>query len=177
MEGTMHEVREFTPARERRDFEQLLPAFLRIWNAPQNHRILSFSLRPFDADLVTTWFEQHLSAGVRYFGVLDATDAVVGISAVRADPIGTFELFAMAVSPEAQGQGIGQTLVSHALDLARSQGFRCVEAAVFTDNTRMLRLLLASEFRPVRIDYHRRADGMDLVVLHRILSESGSGPV
>jgi ribosomal protein S18 acetylase RimI-like enzyme len=166
----MHVVREFTPACDRSDFDQLLSAFLRIWNAPQNLRFLSFSQRPFEPELVRTWFEQHTSAGVRYFGALDESGVVVAISVLRTDPIGIFELFAMGVWPEAQAQGIGRTLVSHALDLARSQGYQCVEGAVFADNARMLRLLLSCGFRPIRIEYHRRSDGTDLVVMQKMLS-------
>jgi ribosomal protein S18 acetylase RimI-like enzyme len=170
-------VREFSPASERGDFEQLLPAFLAIWNAPENLRFLSFSLRPFAPELVRGWFEQHMSAGVRYFATVNESGAVTGISVIRADPIATFELFAMAVRPEAQGQGIGHRLVAHALELARSTGFRCVEGAVFADNARMLRLLLSFDFRPVRIEHHRRADGADLVIMHKLLSEDPNSPV
>ena len=83
----------------------------------------------------------------------------------------------MGVRPEAQAQGIGRRLVSHALDLARSQGFGCVEGAVFADNARMLRLLLSFGFRPVRIEYHRRSDGADLVVVQKILSGDQSEAV
>ena len=173
----MHMVREFTPACDRSDFDQLLSAFLRIWNAPENLRFLSFSQRPFTPELVRTWFEQHPAAGVRYFGALDESGAVVAISVLRADPIGMFELFAMGVWPEAQARGVGGTLVSHALDLARSQGFRCVEGAVFADNARMLRLLLSFGFRPVRIEYHRRSDGTDLVVMQKRLSSDQSEAV
>ena len=177
MEYRMHAIREFTPTCDRNDFDQLLSAFLRIWNAPQNLRFLSFSQRPFAPELVRTWFEQHTSAGVRYFGALDESGAVVGISVLRTDPIGMFELFAMGVRPEAQAQGIGRRLVSHALDLARSQGFGCVEGAVFADNARMLRLLLSFGFRPVRIEYHRRSDGADLVVVQKTLSGDQSEAV
>jgi ribosomal protein S18 acetylase RimI-like enzyme len=166
----MHVVREFTPACDRSDFDPLLSAFLRIWNAPENLRFLSFSQRPFAPELVRTWFERHTSAGVRYFGALDERGAIVGISVLRTDPIGMFELFAMGVSPEVQAQGIGRKLVSHALDLARSQGYGCVEGAVFADNARMLRLLLSFGFRPARIEYHRRSDGADLVVMQKMLS-------
>ena len=164
-------IREFAPGSEPRDLEQLLPAFLAIWNAPQNLRFLSFSLRPFAPELVRGWFEQHTSAGGRYFAALNENGAITGISVFRADPIGMFELFAMAVHPEAQRQGVGRQLVDHALAIARSQGFRCVEGAVFADNARMLRLLLSFDFRPVRIEHHRRADGADLVVLQKRLVE------
>lgn len=163
-------IREFIPGSNERDLEQLLPAFLAIWNAPENLPFLSFSLRSFTPDLVRGWFEQHIAAGVRYFAALDESSAITAISVVRADPIGVFELFAMAVRPDAQHQGVGRQLVAHATDVARSQGFRCVEGAVFADNPRMLRLLIAVGFQPIRMEYHRRADGADLVVLRALLT-------
>lgn len=164
-------IREFTPGSNRRDLEQLLPAFLAIWNAPDNLRFLSFSLRPFAPELVRGWFEQHIAGGGRYFAALDESGTITGIIVVRTDPIGMFELFAMAVHPEAQGRGVGRQLVAYAVDVARSQGFRCVEGAVFADNARMLRLLLSLGFQPVRMEYHRRADGADLVVLRALLAD------
>lgn len=163
-------IREFTPGSNRLDLEQLLPAFLAIWNAPDNLRFLSFSLRPFAPELVRGWFEQHVAGGGRYFAAMDESGTITGIIVVRTDPIGMFELFAMAVHPEAQRRGIGRQLVACAVDVARSQGFRCVEGAVFADNARMLRLLLSLGFRPVRMEHHRRADGGDLVVLRALLA-------
>jgi hypothetical protein len=41
----------------------------------------------------------------------------------------------------------------------------------------MLRLLLSLEFVPVRMDHHRRADGADLVVLHRRLRDTQEAAV
>ena len=170
-------IREFTPGSDRSDFEQLLPAFLTIWNAPDNLPFLSFSLRPFAPELVRGWFEQHIASGGRYFAALDESGAIAGIIVVRTDPIGMFELFAMAVHPEAQTRGVGRQLVAHAVDVARSQGFRCVEGSVFADNARMLRLLLSLGFQPVRMEHHRRADGADLVVLRAVLADAPNSAV
>jgi ribosomal protein S18 acetylase RimI-like enzyme len=165
----MLNVREFTPQREPADLAQLVPAFLAVWNAPENLRYLSLSLRPFEEAVVRGWFNNHLSAGVRYFAAQDEGDNILGISVLRSDPVSMLELFGLGVRPTSQGRGIGGQLISHCLGIARSQGFACVEGSVFADNVRMLRLLLSHGFVPVRIDHHRRADGADLVVLHRRL--------
>jgi GNAT superfamily N-acetyltransferase len=76
---------------------------------------------------------QHIDTGCRCFAALDESGAITGISVVRADPIGMFELYTMAVHPEAQGQAIGRQFVAHAVYVARSEGFRCVEVAVFAE--------------------------------------------
>ena len=163
----MPNIREFTPQRVPADLSQLLPAFLEIWNAPENLKYLSPSLRPFEEAVVRGWFNDHLSAGGRYFAVLGESEEILGISVLRSDPVGMLELFALGVRPSLQRRGIGSQLISHFLRTARAQGFACTEASVFADNVRMLRLLLSLGFVPVRIDHHRRADGADLVVLHR----------
>lgn len=167
----MPNVREFTPQQVPTDLSQLVPAFLEIWNAPENLKYLSLSLRPFEEVLVRGWFNDHLSSGVRYFAALDERDEILGISVLRSDPVGMLELFALGVRPSFQRRGIGSQLISHSLENARSQGFACTEASVFADNVRILRLLLSLGFLPVRIDHHRRADGADLVVLHRRLHD------
>jgi ribosomal protein S18 acetylase RimI-like enzyme len=75
------------------------------------------------------------------------------------------------VHPDAQGHGIGRQLITHSLELAHSLGFTCVVASVFADNVRMLRLVLSLGFIPIKIDYHRRADGADVLVLHNWLHD------
>jgi ribosomal protein S18 acetylase RimI-like enzyme len=166
----MQVIQEFMPATDTSHLDQLLPAFLEIWNSPENLKYLSFSQCPFEVEIVRGWFEQHLSARVRYFGILGEQDNVIGISVVRADPIAIFELFALAVHPNYQGRGIGRKLILHSLEVAHSHKFTCAEVSVFVDNTRMLRLLLSLGFIPVRIDHHRRADGADLLVLQKKIS-------
>lgn len=63
----MNAIREFVPAREPLDFDRLLLAFLGFWNSPENLRFLSFSQRPFAAELVRARIEQHTPAGVRHW--------------------------------------------------------------------------------------------------------------
>lgn len=174
----MLSVREFVPATCQADLAALAPAFLSIWNAPQNLPFLSFSLRPFEEAQVRGWFETHLASGGRYFAAVRGDGEILGIVVVRVDPVAAFELFALGVRPESQGQGIGRLLTSHVIGVAGSLGFRCVEASVFADNARMLRLLLSLSFLPVRMEHHRRSDGADLVILvHRLASPPIPSPV
>jgi len=146
--------------------EQLLPAYLGIWNVAESLKFLSYSLRPYEENIVRGWLQDHISFGVRYFAATDDQNSVLGICVIRTDALGAFEILGLGVRPDAKGHGLGRELLSHALTLARSEGVTCVEASVFADNARMLRLVLSLDFVPVRIDYHRRADGADSVVLH-----------
>lgn len=170
----MMSVREFVPATSETDLATLAPAFLRIWNAPQNLPFLSFSLRPFGEAQVRGWFATHLASGGRYFAAISSDGQILGVAVVRVDSVAAFELFALGVQPESQGQGIGRLLTSHVISVARSLAFRSVEASVFADNARMLRLLLSLGFLPIRMEHHRRSDGADLVILAHRLEPSPS---
>jgi ribosomal protein S18 acetylase RimI-like enzyme len=163
-------VREFVPSASSDDSEQVVAAFLGIWNAAGSLRYLSFSMQPFDEGQVRGWFEQADSSNARYLVAVDAHGEIVGIAVLRAEPASLFEIMGIGVRADSQGRGIGGMLVTRSLELAASLGHVCVETAVFADNARMLRLLLSLDFTPVRIDHHRRADGADVVILRADLT-------
>lgn len=60
-------------------------------------------------------------------------------------------------------------MIVHAIGLAVDLGYKAVDCSVFVNNFKMLRILLKLEFVPVRIEYHARADGVDLVRMKKCL--------
>ena len=166
------EILEFVPETNAEDMNQLLPAFLAIWNDPQNLKYLSLTLRPFEEETVRSWFSCHISSGGRYFCAVDRDRNIVGISVKRLDPINGFEIMGVGVLPSAKRQGIGKMLINNLLEIARTDGFHSIEVNVFADNPIMLRLLLGLGFIPTRMEYGKRADGADLVFLRKALSDS-----
>ena len=64
-----------------------------------------------------------LDAGGAIFVALDGDD-VLGTCAIVPDQDGVFELVKLAVSPRAQGQGIGRRLVDLSITEARERGAR-----------------------------------------------------
>ena len=168
-------IREFIPQTSADDGERLLPAFLTIWNHPDNLRFLSLSLRPFNEDQLRAWFAVHLDQGGRYFVASD-NDSVLGISLVKADSTIGFEIMALGVAPAAKRRGIGRRLVETAERIAADDGFRAVQVAAFADNAAMLCLLLNAGFVPIRIDPHTRADMADMVTLRKRLPAMGDRP-
>lgn len=80
-----------------------------------------------------------------------------------------FELFLLAVNKENQKTGIGQRLLNECISLVLKEKFKCIDSFVFADNKNMLRLLIKNDFRPVDIQYHARADGMDLIKLRKYI--------
>lgn len=166
------EILEFVPQNKEQDMKQLLPAFLEIWNEPENFKYLSLTLRPFEEETVRSWFSTHISGGGRYFCAVDTCRNIVGISAIRLDPINGFEVMGIGVLPASKRQGIGTMLMNHLVQLAKTSGFQSVEVNVLADNVSMLRLLLGLGFIPIRMEYSKRADGADLVFLRKTLPES-----
>ena len=109
-----------------------------------------------------TWFSTHADDGIRYFAAVDAAE-IKGVSVLQTTKIENAELMVLAIRPVAQGQGIGGSLLDHALQTVRVQGYRTLLVKVFADNRIMQRLLLSRAFQPIRMEHHGRWDGGDMV--------------
>lgn len=166
-------IKEFIPQESVEDKDRLLPAFLKIWNAPENLKYLSVTLAPFSQELVRTWLEHHKDNGGRYFCALDNRDEITGILVFKISPLDGCEIYGVGVDPKYKGKGIGRQLVEHAVCTAVSHGCRALDALVFADNAKMLRLLIAQGFVPVGMVHHKRADGADAVMLKKYLKDKG----
>ena len=161
--------REFDAQDNEADKRDLLAAFLDIWNAEENLRYLSFTLRPFEKDTVRGWLDTHKELGGRFLCAVDGDGRVLGIAVVKIDPIEGFEIHGLGVRPGFKRQGVGRKLLERTIGLAADLGFRSVGADVFADNTQMLRILLSLDFRPIGMAFNRRADGADMVNTRRTL--------
>ncbi len=162
-------IRELTPQENIDDRNLLLPAFLDIWNHPDNLTYLTFTLKPFEQEEVRFWLENHKDQKVRYFCALSDDGVILGIAVLKTDPIEGFELFGLGVRPGFKQQGIGRRLIERTLDSSAEQGFKAVNTSVFADNSAMLRLLLSCTFVPAGMDFHKWADGADSVRMIRHL--------
>ena len=156
-------IREFIPADSADDKNTLLSAFLETWNATENLQYLSFTLKPFGEDTVRTWLGTHKEQGVRYFCAVREEGDILGIVVVKDNPVDGFELYGVGVRPDFQRKGIGRKLIEHVIHLAETLGFKDVGSSVFADNAVMLRLLISFHFVLVGMEYHKRADGADIV--------------
>jgi len=161
-------IQECFPECCRENLEQLLASYLAIWNDPENLRFLSFTAVPFDESTLRSWMSNHVSLGVHYYAA-SMGDDIRGIAVVRMSQIEGFELTGIGVSPDSKGEGVGTAMIEHVVSVAVDRGFRAVDAFVFADNIKMLRVLLSRSFIPVGMDYHRRHDGADLLRMQRSL--------
>jgi RimJ/RimL family protein N-acetyltransferase len=166
----MSVICELIPQKSEKDFNQLLPAILSIWNDPKNLKYLSFTLTPFSEEQFRQWLSDHLENGIRFFAETDEADDIQGISVLKIDQVIGFELFGLAVRPEKQNQGTGKRLTESAISLAKSLHYNSLEVSVFADNPRMLRLMIGNGFIPIKIQHRMRSDGGDMVTLRKPLS-------
>jgi RimJ/RimL family protein N-acetyltransferase len=94
------------------------------------------------------------------FWVLEGGCRMLGFAAVLVRVAGVLSL-AMAILPEARGQGGGRSLVEAATQHARAAGAHKLELEVFPHNARAIALYAAAGFEVegLRRDHYRRRDG------------------
>jgi RimJ/RimL family protein N-acetyltransferase len=167
----MHDIviRELIPMKNKKDAYLLLPAFLAIWNDPENLKFLSFTQKPFMESTVKNWFSDHLNMGGHFYVAMGKDDTICGIAVAKINQIEGFELIGIGVLSGSKKQGIGTNLLSHVISVAINSGFKAIETLVFTDNIAMMRLLLSLSFIPISMDYNRRCDGADILRMKRML--------
>jgi len=156
---------QFIPEQNEKDFNLLLPAYLKIWNAPENHKHLNHGKHLVDMETVSKWLHNHISKNISYYCAVDEQDYIMGLSIIQEHPVIGLRSLGIAVRPEAKHQGIGSQLIEHLVSYLRQQDYSSAEVPIFADNVRALRLLLKHGFIPARMEYHKRYDGTDLVYM------------
>ena len=165
------QIIELIPQQNPNDVDILVPSFLRIWNDPANLLFLSFTGRTFTEELLHTWCEQHLSAGIRYFAATVTKNDVTGILVIKENVIEGFKIQGLGVLPSQKRQGVGTRLVKHGVELAEIEGYQAIDVQVYAPNIAMLRLALAEGFIPVRMEHRRGPNGEDLIHLKKYIAQ------
>ncbi|MBR1389522.1 MAG: GNAT family N-acetyltransferase [Prevotella sp.] len=99
----------------KQDFIRLNKQWIETW----------FRLEQSDFDTFAHIYDSIIGRGGQIFLAIDDNGQVVGCCALKPHPESDcFELAKMAVSPDAQGKGIGRKLGEALLDYARSHGVR-----------------------------------------------------
>jgi len=94
-------IRELIPQDNKDDFDLLFPAYLKIWNDPENFKYLSFTQRPFEEETVSFWLSNHLSQGGHYYAAVESSNRFSGIMVVKASRIEGFEIYGIIFVPMA----------------------------------------------------------------------------
>lgn len=162
---TQIKIIQYIPEQNEKDFNQLLPAYLKIWNAAENHKHLNHSKHSIDLDTVTKWLRNHISKNISYYCAVDEKDHILGLSIIQEHPVIGLRSLGIAVRPESKHRGIGSQLIEHLVGYLKQQDYSSAEVPVFADNIHALRLLLKLGFIPARMEYHKRYDGTDIVYM------------
>lgn len=158
-------IRQFNPSTNAAEFQLLLPAYLKMANASDALKFLSFTGQPFTEDQVAEWLSTHTEHGVEYYAFCSDDDQIQGIATVKMTAIVGFELLGLIVLTAQRKKGIGKALIGHILNVAAQKGYKSVDVSVFAETPAMLRLVLSQGFIPVSMAYHARFDGADVVNL------------
>ncbi|HEX7554187.1 MAG TPA: GNAT family N-acetyltransferase [Geothrix sp.] len=101
-------------------------------------------------------------AGAAYFVVEDPGSRVVGgagIAALAGGEAGVCELRKMYFLPESRGQGMGETLLRHCLEVAKDLGYRTCYLETLTGMDQALRLYAKLGFKPLCTPLGRTGHG------------------
>lgn len=84
--------------------------------------------------------------------VLEIENQIVGVYVLLPTKSATVELVNLAVNQDMQGKGIGKKLISHAVQTARSKGYKTIEVGTGNSSIGQLALYQKCGFRIVGVD-------------------------
>jgi ribosomal protein S18 acetylase RimI-like enzyme len=154
---------------DRTHFSKLEDAYSELFNEKGNLRFLSLSNLPFDSNTITAFLKNSSAKEIEYYSAISPDNNIIGISAFESDLIKGFQLIGIVVDNNYRHEGIGRALIDKGIEIARKKGFKAIDISVFADNKAMLVLLIKLDFKIVKIDYHTRFDGEDLIYLKKYL--------
>jgi len=161
-------IRLIQPLDNKSDFNKLTYLLSICLDYEDSFKFLSYSLIQFDKKAIESMTENHKKNGIDYI-VYETNDLFSGVLAFKKNKFQGFELFLLAVDKDNQKKGIGQSLINECLKIVANENFKSIDSFVFADNQNMLRLLIKNDFRPIDIQFHAKADGMDLIKLRKYI--------
>lgn len=149
------------------DFSKLSDAYSKLLNNENNLLFLSLSNIPFDSHTISAFLKNARAEEVEYYAATSPGNEIIGISTFKSDSVKIYEIIGIVVDVNYQNRGIGKALINKGIEIAREKGFKAVDISVFADNKAMLILLIKMDFKPIKIEYHARFDGEDIIHLKR----------
>ena len=149
--------------------DKFVESYVALFNHKENLKYLSFTNKQFTKSLVQNRLAHANESGIEYYVAIKDTDTIIGILMICSNPTESFEITSLVVDSQSRGLGIGKQFIATAIQKAREKGFIAIDVAVFADNKTMLSLMIKYDFKPVKIEYHKRFDGEDLVHLKKYL--------
>lgn len=165
----MVKIQAYDPNYDSEHFNKLQDAYLSLFNEKCSLRYLSFTGIDFNPRIITGFLKNSQQDEIEYFVALSSDNNIIGVSAFKTDLINGFEVIGTVVDKNYRCKSVGRALINEGINSALNKGFKAVDISVFADNTNMLILLLKIGFKLVKIEYHMRFDGEDLIHLKKYL--------
>jgi len=150
-------------------FLKLADAYNKLFNEKNSLKFLSLTDVPLDLHTIYSFLKNASVNEVDYQVAISPENEIIGISAFESDIIKGFNVIGMVVDSNYRGHDIGTSLINKGIEIANNKGFKAIDISVFADNKAMLLLLIKMDFKPIKIEYHVRSDGEDLVHLKKYL--------
>jgi len=115
-------------------------------NEVKTRLIPALTVRTDRVVLLARWSER-VGDSLSYVGLMNAFE---GFSTFAAQPL--LNIHDLYVTPEARGLGVGQMLLSHAEEIARTRGYCKLTLEVLSGNTTAQQLYLKQGFRGYSLD-------------------------
>ncbi len=144
-------------------------AYLRLLNDDDNLKYLSFSGIRFSEDQVHDWLSSVVSKHIEYHLVWNK-EHIIAAAAVKKDNEYNYELIALVVDKEYRNKKVASRLLDFTEKDAMDCGFQAIKFGVFCDNEPMLITSIKRGYKPIRIEYHCRYDGEDMLWFKKYLS-------
>jgi acetyltransferase len=121
-----------------------------------------YSLQEITPEALSRFTQIDYDREMALIGVVEQEDGdvQVGVARYMSRPGGEACEFAIVVSDEWRGRGIGARLMRSLMQNARERGFRIMDGEVLTANTRMLALMQSLGFR---VERDKQDPGIKLV--------------
>jgi RimJ/RimL family protein N-acetyltransferase len=146
---------------------KFIDAYLRIWNDKKNLPFLSFTGIAFSRTQVEAWvLSLEGTSPIQYLYVEDK-DQIIGVAVIQIDPLSGIEILGLGIDEGSKRKGVATYLLNEITDISRNNGFKSIDAKVFSDNKPMLLFLLKNDFVIVDLEHGKRYDGMDIVRLKK----------
>jgi ribosomal protein S18 acetylase RimI-like enzyme len=146
---------------------KFIDAYLRIWNDKKNLQFLSFTGIEFSRTQVEAWvLSLEGTSPIQYLYVEDK-DQIIGVAVMQIDPLSGIEILGLGIDEGSKRKGVATYLLNEITDISRNNGFKSIDAKVFSDNKPMLLFLLKNDFVIVDLEHGKRYDGMDIVRLKK----------
>lgn len=123
-------------------------------------------LFPHDAWSPEAFWGELAQRETRQYLVAERGGALAGYAGLLVGP-GEADVLTLAVAPEAQGGGLGRTLLGELLDRATAEGCSTVLLEVRADNEPALGLYTRAGFERAGVRRRYYADGADALLLRR----------